>query len=435
MREGRSVSSRSRQTARGAEEGSALLIVLVLAAMVAIALYMEIPDVFFEAQRQKEQMAIDRGGEYVNAIKLFRRKVGRFPNSIKELEDTNRMRFIRHAYTDPLTGKADWRLIHMGPGGQLIDSKVNPGGIPGMPTLNAGANGQAGGVPTSTAAFPANNNSFNSTNSNNNDQSSSTDANANTPGQNAQPDLAALRRSLRPPPVSAGGSGDQTASGSGANAPGADSSNTPPPSAPPAAGDLSTNANQSAANGGAPGPGNGSGTPNSSNNGSAPSVTDAKSQMVNGGSGLSGGPSSSFNGNGQTGVINGGGGIGGVASIANGHSIKLVNDQSSYARWEFYYDPRNDPAMMSGMQIGLTGPPAGTTVPGQTGAPGFNTGQSNGTSSFGAGQTSSFGSQSPSSFGANSNSNTNTGAQNSTDPNTGLSSPNQPASPTNAQPQ
>src|SRR6266516_3382032 len=36
------------------------------------------------------------------------------------------MRFLRHRFMDPFTGKDDWRLLHMGPGGMLVDSKVNP---------------------------------------------------------------------------------------------------------------------------------------------------------------------------------------------------------------------------------------------------------------------------------------------------------------------
>src|SRR6185503_11937250 len=37
---------------------------------------------------------------------------------------TNRMRFLRHKFEDPLTGKDDWRILHAGPGGMIIDSKV-----------------------------------------------------------------------------------------------------------------------------------------------------------------------------------------------------------------------------------------------------------------------------------------------------------------------
>jgi hypothetical protein len=36
------------------------------------------------------------------------------------------------------------------------------------------------------------------------------------------------------------------------------------------------------------------------------------------------------------------GGLAGVASKAQGHTIKVVNDQVDYALWEFYYDPSKD---------------------------------------------------------------------------------------------
>jgi hypothetical protein len=42
------------------------------------------------------------------------------------------------------------------------------------------------------------------------------------------------------------------------------------------------------------------------------------------------------------------GGIAGVASRAEGHSIKTVNDQSDYSLWEFYYDPTKDLTRLPG---------------------------------------------------------------------------------------
>ena len=92
------------------ERGSALLIVFVFSAMIAIMLYMELPVVAFEAERAKEQLLIDRGNEYAHAVKLFARKFGMYPASIDQLENTNRMRFLRHRFKDPLTGNDDWRL-------------------------------------------------------------------------------------------------------------------------------------------------------------------------------------------------------------------------------------------------------------------------------------------------------------------------------------
>ena len=43
---------------------------------------------------------------------------------MEALENTNRMRFLRNRYVDPFTGKDDWRLLHAGPGGIILDSKV-----------------------------------------------------------------------------------------------------------------------------------------------------------------------------------------------------------------------------------------------------------------------------------------------------------------------
>ena len=119
-----------------AQRGSALLIVFVMAAIVAISLYMEMPDAAFEARRQQEDLLISRGNEYARAVKVFRRKVGHYPTAIKDLENTNRMRFLRHAYVDPFTEKADWRLLHADPNGMLVDSRVKQpllgAGIPGI---------------------------------------------------------------------------------------------------------------------------------------------------------------------------------------------------------------------------------------------------------------------------------------------------------------
>jgi hypothetical protein len=86
--------------------------------------------VAFEAQRAREQLLIDRGEQYQRAIQLYFRKLRRFPASLEQLEDTNNFRFLRRRYRDPLTGKDEWRLIHIGPGGMLTDSRTQtPAGL------------------------------------------------------------------------------------------------------------------------------------------------------------------------------------------------------------------------------------------------------------------------------------------------------------------
>ena len=156
---------------RASQQGSALLVVLVFAAVIAIMLYRELPVATFEAQRQKEELLIDRGNEYKRAVQLYVRKLQSFPPSLDALENTNRMRFLRARYPDPFTGKADWRLLHAGPGGMITDSKVKKAasGLTGAAgsqgsTLGAGssvtnpfANSFNGADPSGQQSGPANN--------------------------------------------------------------------------------------------------------------------------------------------------------------------------------------------------------------------------------------------------------------------------------------
>jgi uncharacterized membrane protein YgcG len=107
-----------------------LLLVFLMAALVAISLYMELPRAAMQAQRDKEQMLIDRGEQYKRAIQLFVTKARRYPADIKDLENFQNQRFLRHRYTDPMTGKDEWRLVHV-MNGVLTDSKVTKPNTPG----------------------------------------------------------------------------------------------------------------------------------------------------------------------------------------------------------------------------------------------------------------------------------------------------------------
>ncbi|MFB3829155.1 MAG: hypothetical protein ACE15B_20480 [Bryobacteraceae bacterium] len=169
------------------DSGFALLLVFLMAAMIAITLYMQLPRVAFESQRAKEQLLVERGEQYKRAIQLFVRKMNRYPGRIEELENTNSIRFLRHKYKDPMTGKEEWRLIHYN-GGVFTDSIKNKGkkgeqkdenrntfiaelqSIGAQPTTPQGASsvamrrrpsdmpgapGQAGAIPGMPGQFPA----------------------------------------------------------------------------------------------------------------------------------------------------------------------------------------------------------------------------------------------------------------------------------------
>jgi type II secretory pathway pseudopilin PulG len=135
----------------GQQRGFALLLVFLMAGILAITLYMELPRVAMESQRDKEQTLIDRGEQYKRAIQLFVDKTKRYPSDIKELENFQNQRFLRHRYIDPMTGKDEWRLIHINHG-MLTDSKLTkpngPGGKEETKTPN-GFVGELAGIGSS----------------------------------------------------------------------------------------------------------------------------------------------------------------------------------------------------------------------------------------------------------------------------------------------
>ena len=110
-------------TRRDSERGYALLMVFLMAAIIALMLYQQLPRVAFESEREKEQLLIDRGEQYIRAIQLYYLANNRqYPTSIDDLEKRDK-RFLRRRYIDPYTGKDEWRIIH-GNGAFLTDSLV-----------------------------------------------------------------------------------------------------------------------------------------------------------------------------------------------------------------------------------------------------------------------------------------------------------------------
>jgi hypothetical protein len=144
------------------ERGFALLLVFLMAAAVALLLYQQMPRVAFESEREKEQLLQDRGHEYVRGIQLYYIAFKKYPSKIEDLENTNNKRFLRRRYIDPMTGKDEWRLIHVNAAGQLIDSVVQK--PPAPPTANgqdpnnpSSGSGNGTGTGTGTAFGSANN--------------------------------------------------------------------------------------------------------------------------------------------------------------------------------------------------------------------------------------------------------------------------------------
>ncbi|MGH9722687.1 MAG: hypothetical protein ACRD8O_20960, partial [Bryobacteraceae bacterium] len=143
--------ARTSRRTRNPESGFAMLFVFVMAASIALMMYREMPRVAFESQRNREEMLIERGEQYMRGIKLYVRKFKKYPGTMEELENTNQIRFLRRRYDDPMTGKKEWRIVHVGPGGQFTDSLVyNPKGQEkGQQSVNT-FTWDAGAAPTGT---------------------------------------------------------------------------------------------------------------------------------------------------------------------------------------------------------------------------------------------------------------------------------------------
>ena len=136
-------------SSRNKQGGYALLLVVFLLALLVVGTMSISLRVLTQGQREKEQEMIWRGKQYTRGIKLYYRKLGRFPNSMDDLvkPKVGNLRFMRQAYKDPMNKEdGSWRLIYVGPAGNLIGSLKPPQGGIQMPV----AGGQAGGATGST---------------------------------------------------------------------------------------------------------------------------------------------------------------------------------------------------------------------------------------------------------------------------------------------
>ena len=111
---------------------------MLLITIMLIMLAAEAPRIQQQIKRAKEQELINRGKQYAIAIRKFVHKNGAYPTSLQQLEDTNHIRYLRQRYVDPMTGKPNWKLIHVGEAEIKIPKTNNPG-LPG--STNPGLKG------------------------------------------------------------------------------------------------------------------------------------------------------------------------------------------------------------------------------------------------------------------------------------------------------
>jgi hypothetical protein len=233
-------SRRARRPAK--QEGYAILLVSFLTTLMLLAVIVAAPAVRTERRREQEEEMIWRGKQYVHAIKLYYRKNGHFPTTIDDLTKPKNgsLRYLRQEYKDPMNKEdGKWRLIYVGPSGQLIGStkpqqqiQISGGGNVGTPAGQAGLQGQGtsqsafGGSSfgSSNSSFGSSNSSFGSSNSSFGasnssfgsqggfgSQSNNQNPNGNNGQQQNQNGATGTTQSQDPnAPQSADGSGNQT---------------------------------------------------------------------------------------------------------------------------------------------------------------------------------------------------------------------------------
>ena len=170
-------SLRAHRTAR--QDGYAILLVSFMTALMLLTVIVAAPAVRTERRREQEEEMIWRGKQYVHAIKLYYRKNGRFPTNIDDLTKPKNgsLRYLRQEYKDPMNKEdGKWRLIYVGPSGQLIGStkpqqqiQMSGGANVGTPAGQAGFGSMQGQGNSQSAfggsSFGSSNSSFGSSNS------------------------------------------------------------------------------------------------------------------------------------------------------------------------------------------------------------------------------------------------------------------------------
>ena len=252
------------------------LFALVMVFLVFLALSVAAPTIARSIQRDRELESEHRAQQYVRAIRIFYLKFNHYPTSLEQLEKTNNQRFLRQRYADPLTGKDDWRIIHVGENQTTVKGFFGDD-LPGLPS----GLGSAAGLTSSTGSSAFGN------------------SGTNSPGG----------------PTSGTGNIGGTSAFGGGNSTGSAFGGSSPAGAAGAPGGTGTSAFGQSGSSGGPGIGGTAGGTTTGTNGIA-------SQDATTFGGSSAGP------------------MMGIGSAKSGQAMLVVNEQTTYDTWEFLYDPR-----------------------------------------------------------------------------------------------
>ncbi len=125
------------------------LLVGVAVMMVVIAAILPLASA--ETQRDKEEELIFRGRQFAEGIRNFRRKYGRYPNTLKEMYEI-RPRVLRKLWKDPITNSDDWGIVGFTTGAPLPGQR-GPSTLTTPPGSGASPQPTPSVPPTPTPSF------------------------------------------------------------------------------------------------------------------------------------------------------------------------------------------------------------------------------------------------------------------------------------------
>jgi type II secretory pathway pseudopilin PulG len=100
--------------------GYTLVALLVGMTVASILIAAVLPLASAQAQREREAELIFRGLQYAEGIRVFRRRFGRYPNTMQELLEA-KPRSVRKLWKDPMTPDGTWGIV------SIEGSPVTPG--------------------------------------------------------------------------------------------------------------------------------------------------------------------------------------------------------------------------------------------------------------------------------------------------------------------
>src|ERR1035437_3870894 len=97
-------SFRSRRAGGRRNDSGYMLLFLMIAVAVLTITMLEVARNFRRGIiRDREVEMMHRGDQYARAVKRYYKKNGNYPSSIEQLEQTNKIRYLRKRYKDPMS--------------------------------------------------------------------------------------------------------------------------------------------------------------------------------------------------------------------------------------------------------------------------------------------------------------------------------------------